>query len=262
MSETKWIDWHPNVGDVRPRVYRWKSRRDTLWQENCWTSGKITAGDIEHKNYQIPAPEEKATSMKYWRPRTEPISKGWTLADVPDVVSCEVKTNDSRFYTAWVNSGTVYHMDEGGNENVMPYKPSECRVIRVIDPIPPGAITLDKVPENVRCALKHMMSVFVGFREGDKARVGHGDGTTDRDPCEIEVLFLLDPIPEVSYTLETLPVGRVIEQGGAFMFHGANGMWFSWYEVSGCIDVVEPPGDGLPWGVTDYIMELKEVPNA
>jgi len=189
------------------------------------------------------------------------VVKGWTLSDVPDAVVCEIKTHDSRFYTAWVNSGTVYHMDEGGNENAMRYKPSEYRVIRVIDPIPPGAMTWDMVPEGVRCVCtEEDVNLIVRVRTGDYASSTNGHQFfRARD---YQVLHILDPLPGVTYTLESLPVGRVIEHDDKRLFKDMEGDWTELDEITGCpliLPLEQPPRPYKKWQVTDIIMELKEV---
>jgi hypothetical protein len=260
MSETKWLDWHPKPGDKIPAGTRCRHKSETSWRG---VGGALTVSGcfINEFDYQIPAQKENE-AMRYWHPRIEPMAKGWTLADVPDVVSCDVKTNDSRFYTAWVNHGTVYHMDEGGNENAMRYKPAECRVIRVIDPIPPGAMTLDKVPEGVRCVFESLGDLCVGFRRGSTTHGCNAGPMSAHKPGDCDVLHILDPPPEVAVTLENLPVGRVIEWIGQKFFRDGcevpHCRFTKWSETGGLLFNCTGPTDST-WKVTDYLMELKEV---
>lgn len=253
---TNWIDWHPKPGDTKPEVYRYRTKREHKWHDGVQAGMRVPINCCEIE-YQIPSTEE--TEMKYWHPRFEPVVNGWTLADVPDVVACEIKTNDSRLYTAWVNSATVYRMDEGGNENVLPYKPSDCRVIRVIDPIPAGQMTLDRVPEGVRCVCREgNANYIVRKRIGDYA--SSVEGIQFYRACDYTVLHILDPIPQQTYTLETLPVGRVIEQLASRFWKKCvvDNMSF-WMRLTEDGQISEKsPYTPEEFTVTDWLMELKE----
>lgn len=203
-----------------------------------------------------PAPEESV--MKYWQPRIEPVVNGWTLADVPKGVLCKIATRSSDFFAHHDGNGCVWP----NAIQVRDIGPSDCRVIRVIDPIPPGAMTLDKVPEGVRCVgvLNEAQEVMMRVG-GDVLHVSRTGirGQSDEFsicPSSVTVLHILDPIPQQTYTLETLPVGRVIEQFGSrywkadahqWLCHGTDGLFFRASPLS------------AEFTVTDYIMELKEV---
>jgi len=258
-SETKWIDWHPKVGDVKPDVYRYRRIGDREWLlSDSRHRSIVTEMNTLSTDYQIPAPQE--TSMKYWQPQIEPMSKGWTLADVPEFVRCDIVTAyGGKFVAHYDSVGNVF---AGGMS--VDAKPSECRVIRVIDPIPPGAMTLDKVPEGVRCVCTGNFHQRVLCRVGNNVVPVTAKGEADDDATvltasSVTVLHILDPLPEVAYTLDTLPVGRVIEQDGEYWFKSNEVGWFCWFENIGDLDSSREPNDVQKFTVTDYLMELKEV---
>ena len=56
MSETKWIDWKPKVGDVRPDVYRSRWRGFVDWFPGIHQGYPIEASTLLTTYYQIPAP--------------------------------------------------------------------------------------------------------------------------------------------------------------------------------------------------------------
>jgi hypothetical protein len=254
MSE-KWIDWHPKVGDVRPDVYRWKHKSRQQWRDGN-NQDPMDEYDISCNDYQIPDPKE--TSMKYWQPRIEPLSKGWTLADVPSGVVCKVHTRSGDMFAHRNHNDEVIC----NLKHMHAFDPSESRVIRVIDPIPAGAMTLDKVPNDVKCVVTDGDQQFIRYRQGSVAK---GIGSSEPEitsPKLLTVLHILDPLPEVTYTLDTLPVWRVIEwQRNRYFKHGIgepNGPFSYWNQKGQIVNGVSGPNDG-GFTVTDYIMELKEV---
>jgi hypothetical protein len=260
VSETNWIDWHPKVGDSRPDVFRWKHKELSKWQVGDGCGIPLRQSAIDNNDYQIPAPEPKENeTMKYWQPRREPMAKGWTLADVPDGVVCEIVKPVGTTYFASKNGDKVFDHTTDVSLHI---KPSECRVIRVIDPIPPGAMTLDKVPEGVRCVVDFdgTQRVCKKIREA----ICGSDGViyVPQRGAVISVLHILDPLPELSVTLDTLPVGRVIEQDKWKWFKDHEGDLLSWHGSKHGLIVFEGKELTLdelrPWQVTDIIMELKE----
>jgi len=54
MSEQKWIDWHPKVGDIKPERYRFHDGRD--WVTGEQSGLRVNATDAAGTRYQIPAP--------------------------------------------------------------------------------------------------------------------------------------------------------------------------------------------------------------
>jgi hypothetical protein len=204
--------------------------------------------------------------MKYWQPRREPISKGLTLADVPENVLCEVESKLTSIRLARRHGGTVVEYRNKPSDSD-PYYPEKYRVLRVIDPIPPSAMTLDRVPEGVRCVVKLLgcQHVVIKNSEGLVAWL-KTDGTPREEWCDgyldCQVLHILDPLPEVTYTLDTLPVGRVIEwQRHRYFKHGIgepNGPFSYWNQKGQIVNGVSGPNDG-GFTVTDIIMELKDV---
>ena len=131
-----------------------------------------------------------------------------------------------------------------------------------IDPIPSGAMTLDKVPEGVRCVCGLVdggqdVVHRVGTRVYPGAKTHQSDGT---NPKFSNVLHILDPLPEIAVTLDTLPVGRVIEYKGEMWFKDISEDFTRIREVDGCplIDTGEK-APREPFTVTNIIMELKEV---
>lgn len=257
MSDsTKWVDWHPQVGDVRPDVYRYRHREYAKWNRGRESGLPIESDYVaKYMKFQIPAPQE--TAMKYWQPRIEPMSKGWTLTDVPDGVLCEVEIRGiykfaHRDCNGYVWSDTVQVRDVG---------PSECRVIRVIDPIPAGAMTLDRVPEGVRCVVDFggTQRVCKKIREA----ICGSDGViyVPQRGAVISVLHILDPLPEVTVTLDTLPVGRVITVPSfpkTRWFRTEQEGWWEW-SYGGWIGQCNVVPEFNKFEVTDIIMELKEV---
>ena len=253
-SETKWVDWHPKVGDVRPAVYRCRRCLDGCWRSGTAGGKKLSNWSHENFYYQIPAPKE--ATMTYWQPRVEPMAKGWTLADVPENVLCEV-TSDGINRFSMMRKGDRAIQGRGAYTKLETYDPKLCCVIRVIDPIPADAMTLDKVPEGVRCVVAFGDDQFVVLRRGNLA-VTIEAAYSAVEPIRLYVLFILDPLPEVSVTLDALPVGRVMEQEGSYWFKSENHGWFHWFENVGVIRCGESP-DKAGFQVTDIIMELKEV---
>jgi len=252
MTETKWVDWQPKVGDVRPEVYRWRESGTVEWKPAMFR-GEINAAEVASNEYQIPAPKE--TSMKYWQPRVEPMTKGWSLADVPDDVKCESQCGSC---VSWIasrqgNSVVAHYSEDSFTDDL---NPNQCRVIRVIDQLPAGAMTLDRVPEGVRCVCQEGKSdCIVRVRSGDYAC--STEGHQFFRARDYQVLHILDPLPELSVTLDTLPVGRVIEWNGQKVFY-AGSYWRSWNE-DGSMPGIHGPVAGESFTVTDIIMELKEV---
>ena len=259
MSDsTKWIDWHPKPGDVFPFDYRFRRHHPTVkdWRQGQSAGFDVSQWHVENFNYQIPAPEPKEIAMKYWQPRREPLAKGWTLADVPLGLRCDVVLPGGKKAVASADlTRTVW---SGGVDAEC--LPSECRVIRVLDPIPPGAMTLDQVPEGVRCVHGPIDGIqYVAHRVGTRVYPGWKTHQSDgNDPKRCQVLHILDQLPQVADTLDTLPVGRVVEQDGSYWFKSENRGWFHWFGNIGVMRCNEPPNDG-PFTVTDYLMELKEV---
>jgi hypothetical protein len=259
-TETKWVDWHPKVGDVRPDVYRCRLKGESAWDNRILKDSPVDAHDMRNMDYQIPAPKE--TTMRYWQPRIEPMAKGWTLADVPDHILCEVEFNGHVYQYRRHKDEVWRSRPDKSKERIGHCKPSKCRVIRVIDPIPPGAMTLDKVPENVNCVLNFEDvegTLIVGRRIGDKLISGSAESW---DIDRYQVLHILDPLPELSVTLDTLPVGRVIEHDDKRLFKDMEGDWTELDEIAGCpliLPLEQPPRIDKKWQVTDIIMELKEV---
>jgi hypothetical protein len=255
MSETKWIDWHPRVGDVRPEVYRCRKCLDGCWRNGTAGGKKLSNWSHENYYYQIPAPKDE--TMKYWQPRIEPTQKGWTLADVPEDVVCEIKKPVGTTYFASMTGDKVFDHTTGVSLHI---KPSECRVIRVIDPLPAGVMTLDKVPEGVRCVCQEGKSdCIVRVRAAHYACSVSGQGFFNAR--DYQVLFILDPLPELSVTLDTLPVGRVITVPSfpkTRWFKTQLGGWWEW-SYGGWIGQCNVVPEFNKFEVTDYLMELKEV---
>lgn len=56
MEETQWIDWHPQVGDIKPDLYRVKDKKESRWSIGEEQGQRVSHGDFKYCDYQIPAP--------------------------------------------------------------------------------------------------------------------------------------------------------------------------------------------------------------
>ncbi len=59
MSETKWIDWHPRIGDVRPDVYRVRDAGCTEWRKGVASGSPVFDWTIDFYEFQVPVDELK-----------------------------------------------------------------------------------------------------------------------------------------------------------------------------------------------------------
>lgn len=66
MPEEKWIDWHPEVGDVRPQKYRWRGKNQDGWTEGTAIGDPIDEADLRWNDFQIPAPVESQEARPPW----------------------------------------------------------------------------------------------------------------------------------------------------------------------------------------------------
>jgi translation initiation factor 2 beta subunit (eIF-2beta)/eIF-5 len=57
-DSTKWIDWHPKVGDVRPEVYRVRQGDSGNWTNGIAHGVVVNRWDVTEYRYQIPATKE------------------------------------------------------------------------------------------------------------------------------------------------------------------------------------------------------------